>query len=345
MLSAVAFGLKVLSFAVAAATLSPAQIDQMLGNAEKQFSSYVFPDVAAKTIAMLKAGTPRYETISDPEAFQKAVNADLFRATHDKHVSLWYPFDAQESDDDNSPSAQAQRHSDALVTNNGFATVRRLAGNVGYIDLRYFSEDESVKDTVKATMSFLANTDALIIDLRRNGGGNPIAARALEGYLFAQRQQVTSIEFRDAGTGRLSETKQFTDTAQGPLYLNKSVYVLTSSHTFSCAEQFSYDMRNLHRITLIGDTTGGGANPGDVHYIGAQFAIFVPNGYAHSPVTNTNWESVGVTPDISVSANEALTRAYDLALHQVQAHATNKGLLAQIADVLKDEQKFLALAP
>lgn len=93
----------------------------------------------------------------------------------------------------------------------------------------------------------------------------------------------------------------------------------------------------------IGDeTTGGGANPGEPHGIGHSFAIFIPEGRAYSPVTKTNWESTGIAPDLPVTANDALQKAYTTALGYVKAHVTNGGIQEEVTDALADPQKALA---
>lgn len=336
-----------LILAAATATLTASQVDSILVKAEAAFSDYVFPDVASKAVATLKSNTPKYEAIHDPTAFTAAVDTDLYAVTHDKHVHLWYPF--SESDRFNKPPSAADiasQHRSELTSNFGFQTVRRLPGNVGYVDFRYFSGDPGVGQTIASVMGVLGNTDALIFDLRRNGGGDPIAAQTLEAYLFDTQQQITSLKMRDPKTGEVSEAQQYTaPTVPGALYLNKPVYLLTSSHTFSCAEQFVYDLHNLKRVTIIGETTGGGANPGRVHGIGNGFGIFIPEGSAYSPVTKTNWEGVGITPDISVPATEALVRAYDSALRYVKGHESDVDTLREVTKALTDENKALATQP
>jgi C-terminal processing protease CtpA/Prc len=318
----------------------------MMANAEKAFHDYVFPDIGAKAATMLKGNTAKYEAIGDPVTLKSTVNADLLAVTHDKHVRLWYPFSEQDSPDDTSPAAKAAQHSEELANNFGFVSVRRLPGNVGYIDFRYFSSDVGLAQTVQASMMFLASTDALVIDLRHNGGGDPVAAETIEGYFFDTQQPITSLMWRDPKTGKTTETQQYTaPTVPGPLYLNKPVYLLTGSHTFSCAEQFTYDLHNLKRVTIVGETTGGGANPGEAHSIGNSFAIFIPEGRAYSPVTKTNWEGTGIAPDVPAAAAEALNKAYSIALQYVKTHDKNDDVQDEVTKALTDPQKALVSEP
>lgn len=327
------------SILAAVAALTPAQAGVLLAKAETAFHDYVFPNVAARAVAMLKSNARRYEAISDPGAFVAAVNVDLMAVTHDKHVRVYFPIDPAMLGTSQSTDAM---HLEQQELNYGFRTVQRLPGNVGYIDFRLFSGDPSAATVIAASMGFIANTDALIIDLRSNHGGDPRAAQMLEGYLFASQQQITSFMVRDPKTGTVSETQQFTaPMIAGPLYVDKPVYLLTSSHTFSCAEQFTYDLHNLKRVTIVGETTGGAANPGGFESLGDDFAIFIPTGRAYSPVTKTNWEGTGIAPDVAVPAPQALQTAYVTALKAIRSSA-GKANAGAIDKILADPAAALA---
>src|ERR1700722_1897543 len=309
-----------------AASLAPAQVDAVIAGAEKAFGDYIFPTVAKSAVVMLKQREHAYRTIADPATLVATVNADLLAVTHDKRVRLNYPFDSAMIGSSEPDAAKQHRYETFM--NYFFTTVRRLPGNVGYIDFRGFSSDSDAGRAINAAMAFVAGTDALIFDLRANHGGDPRAAQALEGYFFSQPQQITSIMLRDPDSGKITEVQQYTSpSVPGSLYLDKPVYLLTSSHTFSCAEQFTYDLHNLKRVTVVGETTGGGANPGGFEPIGNQFAIFIPTGRAYSPVTHTNWEGTGIAPDVASPAPGAMLRAYELALDQVAAKAKDPDLV------------------
>jgi len=335
------------AFALAATVaLTSAQVDSVMANAEKALSAYVFPEFGDKAAAMLKAKTPQYEEITNPKALRITVNRDLFAVTHDKHVGLWYPFNPEDAPSDHSAAAKSAQHEGELKNNFGFVSVRRLPGDVGYVDFEYFSGDPEVARAVQATMMFVASTDALIIDLRHNMGGNPIAAETLEGYFFDSQQPITSMMLRNPKTAITTEIQQYTaPTVPGPLYVGKPIYVLTSAHAFSCAEQFTYDLHNLKRITIVGETTGGGANPGDPHNLGHSFAIFIPEGRAYSPVTKTNWEGTGIAPDVPVAEANALPKAYGLALRYVLMHDKNAGVHDEATQAIADPQKALLSQP
>jgi C-terminal processing protease CtpA/Prc len=188
--------------------------------------------------------------------------------------------------------------------NHGFAKVERLPGNIGYLEFLNFMDEELGADTVAAAMNFINGTDALIIDMRKNGGGNPAMVALVCSYLFGPEPvHLNDLYWREGNRTDEFWTKK---EVAGKRYLNKDVYVLTSKRTFSGAEEFSYNLKNLKRATIIGETTGGGAHPGGGFRISEHFGMFVPTGRAISPITKTNWEGTGVTPDISVPADQAL---------------------------------------
>src|SRR6185437_14342657 len=125
----------------------------------------------------------------------------------------------------------------------------------------------------------------------------------LLSYFFAENdgRHLNDIYWHKDGT-----TDQFwTVPVAGSRFLGP-VYVLTSARTFSGGEECAYDFQTQKRATLVGETTGGGANPGGMVPLGGGLAAFVPTGKAINPVTKTNWEHVGVKPDIAVPAADAL---------------------------------------
>lgn len=171
-------------------------------------------------------------------------------------------------------------------------------------------------ETGANAMNLVANTEALIFDLRNNGGGDPNMVAFLTSYLFKSAAPIhlNSFYYRPE-----ENFKQFwtMPVISGKRYVDKPVYILTSNYTFSGAEEFSYNLKHLKRATIIGEVTGGGANPGYDHQLTKHVSVFIPNGRAINPITQTNWEGVGVIPDIETSKEEAFGTAYKLALHHV----------------------------
>jgi C-terminal processing protease CtpA/Prc len=177
-------------------------------------------------------------------------------------------------------------------------------------------------------MNLLANTDALIFDLRRNGGGSPLTIGFISSYLFDTPVHLNDFFVRETGRRQSFHT---TETVEGRRYgQTRPVYILTSVRTFSAAEEFTYNLKNLKRATIVGETTGGGAHPGGVRRITDHFGIWLPNGRAINPITGTNWEGVGIAPDIAVDPAEALPAAHLDALKKIRAAATDPAHRAEL---------------
>ena len=299
-------------------------------------AEYVFPDVAKKVAKGLRerAKKGRYDSIGQAKELSDTLNADLRALAHDMHLRLHYsnrplPETApgQDSNGDHlpDPAEVARIAAQARRMNHGFDRVQRLAGNVGYMELRAFDGSPEAGKTAIAALEFLKNSDALIFDLRRNGGGDPNMIVLLLSHLYAGDDRVHVNDFYQR-RGDRTEEYWTTTTVPGPRFDGKDVYVLTSRRTGSAAEEFAYDIKNLKRGTLIGEVTAGGANPGGLFRLNDHFAAFIATGRAINPVSKTNWEGVGVEPDVKTSADEALKTAHVLALEKLQAKNTDAEL-------------------
>lgn len=122
---------------------------------------------------------------------------------------------------------------------------------------------------------------------------------------------------------------------------SKDIYVLTSNYTFSGAEEFSFNLKNLKRATIIGETTGGGAHPGGMVRLHDHFSAFVPVGRAINPISKTNWEGTGVEPDIKVPKEQALKTAYLMALNKSIANIKDEQVLNGVKGLIEQTQKEL----
>jgi hypothetical protein len=290
--------------------------------------NYVFPDVGAKVARSLrdKLKRGRYDRITGAIAFNDSLNADLRAVAHDLHLRVHYFNRAlpPQGAGDAPPSAEerARLLDQSRTRNFGFNRVERLAGNVGYLDLRAFEASPEAGEVAEAAMQFLAHTDALIVDLRRNGGGDPNMIVLILSHLYGEGERVHVNDFYERASGKTEEFWTST-SVPGPRFDGKDVYVLTSRRTGSAAEEFAYDIKNLKRGTLVGETTAGGANPGGFVRLNEHFVAFIAGGRAISPVTHTNWEGVGVEPDVKVPADEALKTAHVAALTTLRAKATD----------------------
>ena len=292
--------------------------------AEQLEEKYVFPEVGNAMAKMLREmlATDGYERMTSARGFADRLTADLQAICKDKHLRVGYherpiparPVGEGEERDGPSPEEHAAHLRDAARRNFGFVKVERLEGNVGYLDFRMFAPAEIAREKASQAMAFLADTDALIFDMRRNGGGSPDLIAWICSYLFEDRVHLNDLYFRPQ-----DRTEEFwTDpSVPGAKYVGKDVYVLTSDYTFSGAEEFAYNLKTQQRATLVGATTGGGANPGGTVRLHEHFSMFLPTGRAINPITKTNWEGVGVEPDVRVPQQLALAVAHVIALEKL----------------------------
>lgn len=324
-------------------SIDEAARNKVIAGALKKLSeTYIFPDMAKKMEDAIqkRREAKEYDSITDGFVLAGKLTEDLQAISHDKHLRVLCRLQEMPEEKDDKPSPQEEeREREFLRTiNYGFEKVERLAGNIGYIDMRGFMPPQYAGDTCAAAMNFLANTDALILDLRQNGGGDPAMVQMLCSYLFeGDPVHLNDLYFRPTDT-----TQQFWTLPYipGKRYANKPVYVLTSKRTFSGAEECSYNLKNLKRAILVGETTGGGAHPGGPQRINAHFAVWVPTGRAINPITKDNWEGKGVTPDIAVPAEKALAVAHLDALkkgiEKVSDPARKQNMIEEIARLEKE---------
>lgn len=329
--------------AVAKGRLDQAKIIQEIS---KEFNeTYVFPETAKKMEAALKKNLAegRYTAIDDPEIFAQKLREDLIAVSKDKHINIFYLEKAPKNPEE-SPEARAKELAAMEANNFGFKKLEILTGNVGYIDLRGFSPAEYAGPTAVAAMNYMANTRALIFDLRNNGGGDPSMIQLLTSYLLPQATHLNSFYVR-----KTDSYDQFWTSAhvEGKRYLHKEVYVLTSGGTFSAAEEFTYNLKNLKRATIVGETTGGGAHPVNFHaFKGIPFAAMIPFGRAINPITKSNWEGTGVEPDVKVSQDQALVTAHSMALQNLLKNtkgADEKKLISWSMETVKATTSPLTL--
>ena len=294
-------------------------IDSMIDSLNK---NYVFPEQARKVDAVIRQHQKRgdYDGITSAEKLSATLTEQVRAQTNDKHLHMFYsaqPLPVESGEKKESPEEHAPMLAMMQSQNFGVERIERMPFNIGYLQLNAFAPARDAAETISAAMTVLAHTDALIIDLRKNGGGDPATVTLLASYLLNERTHMTDIYYRK---GDRTEQMWSSDVVPGLRFgQKKDVYILTSKHTFSAAEDFSYAMKSLKRATIIGETTGGGAHPGDVMRLNTNFAMFVPNGRSIGPVTKTNWEGVGVAPDVSVAADDAMKTAQVAILKKLAA--------------------------
>jgi len=305
---------------------------------------YVFPEIGEKMGAYIKTkhSSGDYNSYNDVKEFCKRVTADLREICHDRHIFVFYSpeearevaarknlLPAEEIEKMNKMDFEMDRRA-----NFGFSKVEILAGNIGYLDLNYFSASNFACETAVGAMRFLSCSDAIIIDLRSNGGGGGGGVGpVLASYFFnGERVQLSGAYFRSTGTIEQSWTLPFVPGKRMP---DIDLYILTSSRTFSAAEDFSYSLKHLKRAVIVGESTKGGAHPVDVIIVKGSILTQISIGNSVNPITNSNWEGVGVKPDIEVPAEKALETAHLLALKKLLKNATDEALKQKLRSLIK----------
>jgi tetratricopeptide (TPR) repeat protein len=292
---------------------------------------YVFEDVAKQCAAHInkKLSDGVFDPLKEVSQFAEALTRELQSISHDKHMRVMPAPGRPAGDDTPNPFLDNIRTQQMTASRNfGVARAEIFDGNVGILDIRGFPPTESARATVSAALKVLENVNALIVDVRKNGGGNPDLIRYYCSYFFPAKTHLNSLYWREG-----NRTQEFwtLDSVDGKRRPELPIFILTSDRTFSGGEEFAYNFKTRKRATLIGETTGGGANPGGMFPVSAALGIFIPTGRAINPVTKSNWEGVGVEPDIPTKADDALERALPLA-----RDAAEKYSKAQIASLEKN---------
>jgi C-terminal processing protease CtpA/Prc len=326
-------------------TIDAATRTAVIDNLIKELNDgYVFPEMAKKLEADLRKrqASKEFDSITSAQAFSKKLTDDIQAISKDKHLRVRFSAQPIPVRTDRREPTEAEKEQNRWFTrriNYGFERVERMNGNIGYIDLRGFSDHEAGAETVAAAMKFLENTESIIFDLRQNGGGSPFMVALISTYLFGDKPvHLNSLYFRPANTTDDFWTKPELAKVKFP---NKDVYILTANRTFSAAEEFTYNLKNLKRATIVGETTGGGAHPGGPARLHEHFNVFIPSGRAINPITKTNWEGTGVEPDIKVPKEQALKVAYLAALKKSLSNIKDENVKNGVKQLIDETQREL----
>jgi hypothetical protein len=300
---------------------------------------YVISEVAFHTAASLRQAEERGEFVAarDPAAFAEALSEHLRRVSGDGH--LWVALSAGEFPEPAEPRAPRsdQAQSSALARSNfGVSRAEVLPGNVGYLDIRQFVTPALGGRTIAAAFEFLASADALIVDVRSSMGGSPDMVLVIASYLF----EPTPVHLFSLYHRPSERTDQYRTLAYlpGARFVHRPVYVLTATSTFSAGEGLAYTLSQQGRATIVGDTTAGGAHPGRLHRLSEQFVAFVAEARVTSPLTNGNWEAVGVVPHVAVPAEHALEHAHLLALEQLRLNESDPARARELDELIQDRR-------
>ncbi|MCI3939000.1 S41 family peptidase [Chryseobacterium aahli] len=282
--------------------------------ADKINEYYIFENVASQLSKKLKSEIElkTFDNLSDAE-FAKALSIYLTKNGNDLHFNVLYR-PSQEDEKKTVDEKKILKEYDEINKqwNYGFEKVTRLDGNIGYIEYTGFPEgNKSAQQILDATMNFVSNTNALIIDLRNNRGGDGKMVRLFLSYFFNERIKLSEIYTR---YNNKTEEKYTFKKVNSKKYLDKPVYLLVNNNTISAAEALAYNLQQNKIAKVIGDKTYGAANPVKAFFIGSKYHLFIPISIEKNAVTNTNWEHTGIDADVIISSEKALVKAQIIAL-------------------------------
>jgi hypothetical protein len=293
----------------------PIKINELINSISDSLNKYyIFPDKAENVSNYLHAqlkSNVYTNLLNDPQKLEQQIKNDISSVCQDPHLRIQFDpgFNAQMA---YHPTAEELQQVKKYWKDNNysFKKLEVLSGNIGYLAFNFFVDDiQAAKSTIKAALGFLANTEALILDLRDNMGGDPAMVSQLESYFFAKKTAMNHLINRSNNDTVFMYADPFKSDS---LCLSMPVYILTSQHTFSGAEDFCYGMQVAKRALIVGETTGGGAHPQMPFSVNQGFVMYIPFARSLNPITHTDWEGTGVIPDMKISANKALIKAQEL---------------------------------
>jgi hypothetical protein len=304
--------------AAIAEPLTAADRQSVVENAARLLEARYVDEAAGRRLGRgLRAALSRWANVTDPAAFAAAVTAWLRQASGDGHLGLSHSVQPiAESGGEVAFSAGEMERWYGAHLNHGIEKIERLENNIMLLDLRVFPPPAMAGDVFAAAMTVVAQGNALIIDLRRNGGGAG-TGNLVMGYLLDEARPLSGSYDRPSNTHRASTSPVWVPGRR--FGTDKPLYILTSRRTFSAAEAFAYDLQALKRATIVGEVTGGGAHPYEYQRVHRHFALDLPEGRSINPITGSNWQGIGVKPDVAVAADQALAEAVRLATAAIPA--------------------------
>ncbi|HEU4619485.1 MAG TPA: S41 family peptidase, partial [Gammaproteobacteria bacterium] len=265
-------------------------------------SRYVSPEIGERAAAAIEAALAKgeYDALTERQAFAEKLTADLRAVTADQHVQVFGAGPPA-----GAPPAPPPR------SEGGVTRADRLPGNIGYIEIVALGPPALFNSAVDRSMAALKDTTALIVDARGAQGGLLPSVAYFVSYFVSGEKPVhisdTIARTPDTQTFRTSELW----SVSTPFSYDNPVYVLTSGRTLSAGEAFAYDLQAMKRATLVGETTSGAANAAGMALLGPGLSMMLSGARLQNAVTGTNWEGVGVKPDVAAPSADALEVALE----------------------------------
>lgn len=289
---------------------------------------YVFPDKARNIEAALRQHQRegKYDAVSDGKQLARQLNDDIRAVAADGHMEVYFSPRPVQADDAMPPPAKSRAEWERLVPSDRLPGLLQMADRsveqnhltprIGYLKVSMFPPPFLMGERYAAAMNSIADTDGLIVDLRNNTGGGPDTVALLVSYFVDHRTRLNDLWDRDTGISTPSWTE---DKLDGKRYGGKKpVLILAGPRTMSAGEDFAYTMQAMKRATVIGEPTWGGAHPARPYRLGEHFLASIPTRRSISPITKTNWEGVGIIPDVKAKPDDALALAKNMLERQLQ---------------------------
>ena len=278
--------------------------------ADRVRDQYVFADVGAEAAHALLDRQDRFDGLAG-DALAGALTATLQEVARDLHLQVRHSAEPREPSttsqwDD--PEFMAAYWSEQDAHNQGFSRVERLAGNIGLLVVHSLDEPEGTGPVVEAALGFLARCDAIVLDVRESNGGAPSGVAFLTSHFVdAPSKKLVDVIARDGTVVEQSWTTGFVRAARFPW---QPLFVLTSAATPSGTEELAYGLQGLGRARVVGERTAGAANPVDVLVVDPHYLLRLPTVRVVHAATGSNWEGVGVQPDLPCATGDALGVAH-----------------------------------
>ena len=296
-------------------TMRAQTIDTLVARLDQH---YVFHD-KAKQIEMLlrqRQHDGAYGAITSGEQFAAQLTADMASVAHDLHMKV--KFSPKRLRPGVEPDVMPRAASGAARgRHDGVENADHLSPAIGYLRISSFPSRAAVAGAYASALDKLSDTDALIVDVRDNSGGDPASVALLISYFVDRPTRLNDVWSRDSGR----TTQTWTEGAlDGRRYGGtKPVAILAGPGTASAGEDFTYTMQALKRAAVVGARTWGGAHPIALYRLGDHFFAAIPHSRTISPITRTNWEGAGVMPNVAAPPAAALAMAQDMLRRQLEA--------------------------
>jgi hypothetical protein len=329
-------------------TLNPNEIRQTVEAIAHIFEEkYVFANEGNKIAELLrqKLLEGEYNKLKQGPDLARHLQEDARSVIQDRHIAIYYAPDEINAMQD--PELQRKQKENSLLkarmNNHGFEEIRILPGNIGYLKLNSFSGTKAAFETAVAAMQFLSNSDAMIIDLRWNPGGESSMVQFICSYFLGDDPELLDVfHFRE---GHRVKQMWSLPYVPGQKLEHTDLYILTSGLTFSAAEGMAYDLKALKRAIVVGESSMGGAHPVDRVTVKDKFIVNIPYAFSKNPITQDNFEGKGVKPDVEIISENALLKAHSLALEKRIAEENNeaaKSALKWAADGIPSQSVSLS---